>query len=236
MSQEYVKMPVAPTGERSGAVPVPEGAGVPADRAEAPGGPVASADTPACAPQATARTLLEREDTRPGQQEKAAKTGPEGAAVRLSPEEYTIVLPENAPGDPVDTAVLDRFKCFCSSSGLTAEQAQRAVDFYMAEQGHALTGMHEQCEMILRSQWNERYAERMAMARGACMSLDRRMGGRLMPLVRAGLGSHPVFGELMALVGESMTEDSFSHSGAGSAPDEAMSTEEFLRTVVFKGR
>ncbi len=160
----------------------------------------------------------------------------EEGALGLTPEAYDISLPEHLPASEVDGAMLERFKSFCASSGLSPQQAQQAVDFYMSEQANALNGITEQCEMVLRSHWKEQFNTRLSHAKQACVAFDRRMQGRLMPLINAGLGSNPVFGELMALVGEGLSEDSFGHSRRGPVHDEAMSTEEFLRTVVFKGK
>lgn len=149
---------------------------------------------------------------------------------------YDAILPEGFPTEAVDQAMLGRFKQFCGSAGLSAEQAAKAVSFYLAEQDGVSEHMLERCEAELRNRWGGRYDERMAGARRTCFALDKRMGGRLMPLVHAGLGNHPAFGELMALVGQSMGEDSFGFAPGAAAPQGPMSTEEFLRKVVFKNR
>lgn len=148
--------------------------------------------------------------------------------------DYVFDLPSHLT---VDTAAADRFRALCAAQGLTPEQARAAVDFYVAEHEEAGGLAADGCESGLRTLWKGRYEERIDAARRAVRTLDGRMEGRLAPLVRAGLGNHPAFAELMALVGERMGEDSL---GAGSGPagarGEAMSTEEFLRTVVFAKR
>ena len=153
-----------------------------------------------------------------------------------SPESYEIKLPEGFQAELHDQSVLERFTHFCSASGVSPEQAQKAVDFYLGEQNSALQGMHAHCETTLRAQWKEHYNSRLATAKRACVSLDREMGGRLMPLINAGLGNDPTFAELMHKVGEKISEDSFGNISGGTAKSEAMSTEEFLRKVVFKGK
>lgn len=151
-------------------------------------------------------------------------------------DDYAITLPDSLPEEARDMALVGRFKQFCADSGLSPEQAQKAVNFYLAEQDSATQDMHEHCEAQLRTLWRERYPERLAKARQACVAFDKRMGGRLMPLLNAGLGNHPVVAEFMAEVGASMGEDSFGGVIGGEAPNEAMSTEEFLRKVVFKNK
>ncbi len=161
---------------------------------------------------------------------------PTATPVLPTVEDYAIALPDSLPDEARDMALVGRFKQFCADSGLSPEQAQKAVNFYLAEQDSATQGMHEQCETQLRTLWRERYPERLAKARQACVAFDKRMGGRLMPLLNAGLGNHPVVAEFMAEVGASMGEDSFGSAMGGEAPNEAMSTEEFLRKVVFKNK
>ncbi|WMW66725.1 hypothetical protein [Nitratidesulfovibrio liaohensis] len=159
---------------------------------------------------------------------------PGASAVARSAADYAFDLPDHLS---VDTAVADRFRALCAAQGLTPEQARAAVNFYVAEH-EAVGGLAaDGCEAGLRTLWKGRYDERIDTARRAVRSLDARMEGRLAPLVRAGLGNHPAFAELMSLVGERMGEDSL---GAGTGPagarGEAMSTEDFLRTVVFAKR
>ncbi len=157
-----------------------------------------------------------------------------GASAPRNAAEYAFDLPDHLS---VDTAAADRFRALCAAQGLTPEQARAAVDFYVAEHETAGGLAADGCEAGLRTLWKGRYDERIDTARRAVRSLDARMEGRLAPLVRAGLGNHPAFAELMSLVGERMGEDSL---GAGAGPagarGEAMSTEDFLRTVVFAKR
>ncbi len=161
-----------------------------------------------------------------------APSGPPGAARAAA--DYVFDLPDHLT---VDTEAADRFRALCAAQGLTPEQARAAVDFYVAEHEAAGGLAADGCEAGLRTLWKGRYDERIDAARRAVRSLDARMEGRLAPLVHAGLGNHPAFAELMALVGDRMGEDSL---GAGSGPagarGEAMSTEDFLRTVVFAKR
>ncbi len=159
-----------------------------------------------------------------------------GAPGAPAGESYDNLLPEGFPAEHVDQNLLGRFKQFCAGSGLSSEQAARAVNFYLTEQNGLAEQMQERCEADLRARWGSRYDERLSEARRTCFALDKRMGGRLMPLVGAGLGNHPAFGELMALVGRSMAEDSFGSAPGAAAPQAPLSTEEYLRQVVFKKR
>ena len=162
--------------------------------------------------------------------------GPAAAAGGIAPQVYDAVLPEGFPAEHVDQALLGRFKQFCGSAGLSPEQAAKAVSFYLTEQNGLAEQMQERCEADLRAKWGSRYDEQLSKARRACFALDKRMGGRLMPLVNAGLGNHPAFGELMALLGRDMAEDSIGTASGAAAPKAPMSTEEYLRRVVFKNR
>ncbi len=218
--------------------------------ASAPSGPAASADRAALPAPASAATasgtagasgssggpgiasdLLESPES-PGAPDSPPSPGDPAAA--RSAADYVFDLPDHLT---VDTAAADRFRALCAAQGLTPEQARAAVDFYVAEHEAAGGLAADSCESGLRTLWKGRYDERIDVARRAVRSLDVRMEGRLTPLVRAGLGNHPAFAELMALVGERMGEDTL---GAGTGPagarGEAMSTEEFLRTVVFAKR
>lgn len=186
---------------------------------------------PAIAPQAeVAGAQAPLNAQAPGEQP------PTATPVLPTAEDYAITLPDSLPEEARDMALVGRFKQFCADSGLSPEQAQKAVNFYLGEQDSATQGMHEQCETQLRTLWRDRYPERLAKARQACVAFDKRMGGRLMPLLNAGLGNHPVVAEFMAEVGATMGEDSFGGAKGGEAPNEAMSTEEFLRKVVFKNK
>lgn len=195
--------------------------------APAPSGPAAPAnpDTASAAPG----SAVSPAESAPGLPDAP---GASGAARNAA--DYAFDLPDHLS---VDTAAADRFRALCAAQGLTPEQARAAVDFYVAEHETAGGLAADGCEAGLRTLWKGRYDERIDTARRAVRSLDTRMEGRLAPLVRAGLGNHPAFAELMALVGERMGEDTL---GAGSGPagarGEAMSTEDFLRTVVFAKR
>lgn len=208
------------TGASGPSAPAP-----PADTATASAAPGSSADsgTVPGLPDPSGRSDSPDSPDAPG-----SPAAPRNAA------DYVFDLPDHLS---VDTAAADRFRALCAAQGLTPEQARAAVDFYVAEHEAAGGLAADGCEAGLRTLWKGRYDERIDTARRAVRSLDARMEGRLAPLVRAGLGNHPAFAELMALVGERMGEDSL---GAGTGPagarGEAMSTEDFLRTVVFAKR
>jgi len=172
-------------------------------------------------------------DGTPGQGSGGAENGTPQEAPLADPGEVSIVFPE---GMPVDEAMLNSYRRFCVDSGLNARQAQEAADFYLAEQARR---MGEERESSLRSlregAWAGRFEERLAQANYATHVLDRQMGGRLRPLLAAGLGNNGVFAEMMAVIGESISEDAFSaQPGAYAASAAPMSTEEFLRTEVFR--
>ncbi|MEG6506346.1 hypothetical protein [Nitratidesulfovibrio sp. 1201_IL3209] len=193
-----------------------------------PSGPATPAVTAALANSADSGAALSLPDS------PNSPDSPGGTAAARTAADYVFDLPDHLT---VDTEAADRFRALCAAQGLTPEQARAAVNFYVAEHEAAGGLAADGCEAGLRTLWKGRYDERIDAARRAVRSLDTRMEGRLAPLVRAGLGNHPAFAELMALVGDRMGEDSL---GAGSGPagarGEAMSTEDFLRTVVFAKR
>ena len=152
------------------------------------------------------------------------------------PPAYDLTVPEYLTEELQDTGVLERFSHFCASSGFSQEQAQQAVNFYLAEQNNVLQGMQQRCEETLRGRWQGRYEQNLGMAKKACVAMNREMQGRLKPLINAGLGNDPTFAELMAKIGEKISEDSFGNFKGSGQRDESMSTEEFLRKVVFKGK
>ncbi|SHN62918.1 hypothetical protein [Desulfovibrio litoralis] len=133
----------------------------------------------------------------------------------------------------VDKGILERYCEFCFNNGLSPELAQQAIDFYLAEQKLANREGADHCEAILRQLWQGNFQRRLNLARHAAHVMDKRLGGRLAALLAAGLGNNPVFAELMALVGESLSEDSLGLNNTGSDLFRPMSTEEFLRTEVF---
>lgn len=149
-----------------------------------------------------------------------------------TPGDYSFALPEGVTADP---QLSGRFRDFCAGAGLTPQQAQAAVGFWLDEsragQEQALT----RCETALRERWGTAYENRLDAARGSLRVLDERMEGRLATLAQSGLGNAPEFVELMAHLAETLGEDSLGAvRGGGGGHETPLSTEEFLKTVVFK--
>lgn len=160
--------------------------------------------------------------------------GDEGGAVPggFSPDDYAFDLPEGVVSDPQLTG---RFRQFCAASGLTPGQAQAAVGFWLSEHETGAGQALERCEAALRDRWGAGYGERLEAARGALRALDGRMEGRLTSLTRSGLGNAPEFVELMAHLADALGEDTHGRAlTAGDAVAAPLSTEDFLKTVVFK--
>lgn len=163
----------------------------------------------------------------------AAQAREEGGA---SHDVYALELPRHMAVDP---AVEGRFKALCAQTGFTPEQARAAVDFWVAETEAAAGHSMEQCEATLRKQWGRGYGERLEGARQAARVLDGRMGGRLGRLLQGPMGNSPEVVEMLSHVAGALNEDSVGAPGAvpgGAAAGShgPMSTEEFLRNVVFK--
>lgn len=155
---------------------------------------------------------------------------------RASEDAYAFALPRHMAVDP---AVEGRFRALCAQTGFTPEQAHAAVDFWVAETEAAAGHSMEQCEATLRKQWGRGYGERLEGARQAARVLDGRMGGRLGRLLQGPMGNSPEVVEMLSHVAGALNEDSVGAPGAvpGGAAAGAhgpMSTEEFLRNVVFK--
>lgn len=155
---------------------------------------------------------------------------------RSREDAYALELPRHMAVDP---AVEGRFRALCAQTGFTPEQARAAVDFWVAETEAAAGHSMEQCETTLRKQWGRGYGERLEGARQAARVLDGRMGGRLGRLLQGPMGNSPEVVEMLSHVAGALNEDSVGTPGAvpGGAAAGAhgpMSTEEFLRNVVFK--
>lgn len=161
-------------------------------------------------------------------------TGNGTASMQYTRESYSFQLPDDLPLAP---AVMNDFTEFCSESGLSPTQAQKAVDFYLGQVRKENGRSREACECALRNGvFAQGFNEQIAAARRATRELDARMNGRLMPLVEAGLGNSPEFVELMAHLGGMMSEESLNTSALAHGGAQEMSIEDFLRQEVFKNK
>lgn len=180
---------------------------------------------------ASAASGLEGSGNVPGGSQLAGERSADGAQA-YRPEDYNFALPE---GVQADAGLMGRFKEFCAGTGLTPAQAEAAVRFWQTENESGAGLSMERCEAALQERWKGRYHERLEGARRALSMLDARMEGRLMPLARSGIGNHPVFAELMGHLADAIGEDVVAPAtGGGHVASSAMSTEDFLKHVVFK--
>ncbi|UZP67377.1 hypothetical protein N1030_17545 [Desulfovibrio mangrovi] len=171
--------------------------------------------------------------------EAAPEAGPSGNGSGgaemplIDPASVELSLPE---GMPVDEGLLGSYRQFCVDCGLTPGQAQQAAEFYLAETGRRMRFEKEASLRSLREgAWAGCFDEKLARANYATHLLDREVGGRLRPMLATGLGNNAVFAEMMAVIGECISEDAFSaHPGAYASSHRMMTTEEYLRTEVFK--
>ncbi len=216
------------------------------------GGAVLSGELPESMAHLGERELrLDVRDVRDVRNDQDVQSGPDGDASPAAaaqgeaedgdtrpladPAALELTFPD---GVMVDETMLGNYRQFCVDCGLSPRQARQAAEFYMAEQGRRMAEEREQTLADLRSgPWAGRFDEKLARANYATHVLDRHLGGRLRPLVAAGLGNNGVFAEMMALVGEAVSEDAFRpQPGISAASRRQMSTEEYLRTEVFKER
>lgn len=180
----------------------------------------------------TASTLVSGKSPRSegGGNTKRAVTEPTSA---ITAESLALSLPEHFA---VDERALQKYKQFCADNGFSGEQAQKAVDYYIDHQNSMhLAEREATLQALANSVWAGKFSERLARANSAVQRLDMEMGGRLLPVVEAGLGNNAVFAEMMAVVGDWISEDSVNVQSTGSsgAKYRPMSTEEYLRTEVF---
>lgn len=150
------------------------------------------------------------------------------------PQPFAVKFPDNIP---VSQDLLDNYQDFCADCGLNNEQAQQAVDFYLKEQTRQMDVEREFSMNILENgAWKGQFDQRLSVANSAVRALDSQLGGRLQPVLEAGLGNNHVFAEMMACVGDLLQEENFIPHTGGSATARSMSTEDFLRNEVFKTR
>ena len=150
------------------------------------------------------------------------------------PQPFAVKFPDDIP---VSQDLLDNYQAFCADCGLNNEQAQQAVDFYLQEQTRQMDAEREFSMNILENgAWKGQFDQRLSVANSAVRALDSQLGGRLQPMLDAGLGNNHVFAEMMACVGELLQEENFIPHSGGSVTARSMSTEDFLRNEVFKTR
>ncbi len=151
-------------------------------------------------------------------------------------EAYNFAMPAAVAQDP---ALVSRIQDFCASSQLSPQQAQAAMSFWQAEQNAAMEQGLKHCEQNLKDRWQGSYDHKLEQARSTLKMLDSRMEGRLMPLMQGPLGNSPVFAEMLEKLSDVVGESTMEAGGMGGtrgsfAGPQRMSTEDFLRQVVFK--
>lgn len=157
-----------------------------------------------------------------------------GGAASNAEAPFSVKFPEELA---VNQEMLENYKSFCTECGLNNQQAQQAVDFYMKEQARQMDAEKELSMNLLRSgAWKGQFDQKLAVANYAVQALDTQLGGRLVPMLEAGLGNNHVVAELMACVGDLLQEENFIPRSGGSVAARSMSTEDFLRKEVFNNR
>ena len=153
-----------------------------------------------------------------------------------SADEIVLDLPQ---GVAEDNEVVGWFKNDVAVPlGLSAEQARGIANKYVELQMYEFQEAGRRFQNEMRGEWGGRYDANVQLCNRTIETLDRKLGagGEFRQWVNTGIGNHPMFGRLMLLVGRAVGEDSLASAGRSSLGRQAMSTEEFLRTEVFKER
>ncbi len=172
---------------------------------------------------------------------QATGDGTAGKGPAGSGEPYTLTVPEGVSN--VDKPLFEGFTKFANESKLPKEAAQAALDWYskqIAERNKADVAAFEQRQKETRKALETHpriggvnLQKSQELARRAVLVLDREvegLGTRVAnKLVQLGAGDDPDIAELLAVLGESLAEDSVGASagaGASSGTDKKPLTKE----------
>lgn len=185
-----------------------------------------------------AQATLGQTDNTDGAGQEANANAQESTATNtpFTAEAYSFAMPAAVAQD---SALVSRIQEFCVNSQLSPQQAQAAMSFWQNEQNVAMEQGLKQCEQSLKDRWQGAYNQKLEQARSTLKMLDSRMEGRLMPLMQGPLGNSPAFAEMLEKLSDVVSETTMEAGGMGGtrgsyAGSQLMSTEDFLRQVVFK--
>ena len=127
-------------------------------------------------------------------------------------EEYQIAIPQDLHKSIVSNADSQKvFKTKCHALGLNSDQTQGLHEWYMIELSNVLKQQDasddkssKDAETTLRSKWGTTYDVNLALA---AKVVNKFGGEKAQELLDKGLGSNPVLVEMMANIGDKLSED-----------------------------
>lgn len=149
-------------------------------------------------------------------------------------DDFSLTFPE---GIDIPVENQQAFKQLGIDARLTPEQLQKVADWQIQTATEAWNRSHDEGLTALKQLWGPKYQSNSVIANNALVALDRKMGGRLSPLLTDNTSlNDPVIIEALYHIGTAISEDTLSGATAGSVGDEAMTEREFLRKVVFNNK
>jgi len=130
-------------------------------------------------------------------QDQGADPG-QGQEGQAAPTDLKDLAPPS--GVEVDPGLFDGFKGVAAKAGVSPEAAKALTDWYTAEEAKRWEADRAAAEKDLRNAWGQDFEANRASVNRTIKALDAEMGGKLLPVVRSGLGNSAAFGELMLLV------------------------------------
>ena len=148
------------------------------------------------------------------------------------PEDASLKFPE---GIDIPAENQQAFKQMGVDLGLTGEQLQGVADYQIRMAQAAWDQSYNAGMSALKQLWGAKYQENAAIANKALVMLDRKMGGRLAPVLTDNSAlNDPIVIEALHIIGTSLSEDTLAGASAGAiADDKVLSDEEYMRQVVF---
>ena len=124
-----------------------------------------------------------------------------------------------------DGGAIERYKAHCLKEGISPEKAQNTLDYQKGELAAAREQLLTVGNANLAKLWGGSDAANREKALVAVATIDRAMGGRFAPAMKAaGLVDDPIVVEAMHIVSTFLGEDMLGAGGPGGANDGAPET------------
>lgn len=166
--------------------------------------------------------------------EKLAAKAENDGDVLTDEAEIKITVPE---GVTDDNPLLGALKGFMVSEGIGSKAGQRLADAYVKAEIEMANQMHEDCQETLDSVWGKDKAKKINAANESIAFVDGHVPGfGKFVTSNPNVGSDAVFCQFMEWFSRAISEDTAPLGPGGGNPSKEMSTEEFLKTEVFKDK